>query len=85
MAKCDQCGEGLTALERRYRLGAKERQIVEETLDDIADGWAGCWVSLRELRHVSGGCTERQGIGEMNVTILRKARSNMSYHWTHVR
>jgi hypothetical protein len=25
MAKCDRCGEGLTALERRYRQGAQER------------------------------------------------------------
>jgi hypothetical protein len=38
MAKCDGCGEGLIALERNYVRAAIERQLVEETLDELSDG-----------------------------------------------
>ena len=44
MAKCDGCGEGLTALERSYVRAATERQIVEETLDELSDGCVVCFV-----------------------------------------
>jgi len=44
MAKCDGCGEGLTALERSYVRAATERQVVEETLDELSDGCVVCFV-----------------------------------------
>ena len=42
MAKCDRCGEGLSALERAYRRAAIERQIVEEQLDRLVDRCTSC-------------------------------------------
>jgi hypothetical protein len=44
IAKCDGCGEGLTALERSYVRAATERQIVEETLDELSDSYVVCFV-----------------------------------------
>ena len=44
MAKCDGCGKGLTALERSYVRVATERQLVEETLDELSDGCVVCFV-----------------------------------------
>jgi superfamily II DNA helicase RecQ len=44
MAQCDRCGEGLEALERLHEKNSKERQAVEKTLDDLADGCASCWL-----------------------------------------
>lgn len=43
MAKCDRCGEGLTAVERHYAQAASERQAVEETLDEVAGGCVWCF------------------------------------------
>ncbi|KAK0861500.1 hypothetical protein LTR87_016936, partial [Friedmanniomyces endolithicus] len=40
MAHCDRCGGGITELERRYMATSKERQAVEETLDELLDGCA---------------------------------------------
>jgi superfamily II DNA helicase RecQ len=37
LARCDGCGEGVTVSERGYTRAARERQIVEETLDEAAD------------------------------------------------
>jgi superfamily II DNA or RNA helicase len=45
LARCDRCGEGTTALERMYAQAARERQIVEETLDELRDGCVRCFVS----------------------------------------
>jgi hypothetical protein len=42
LARCDRCGKGVTALERDYARVARERQIVEETLDEVADGCVFC-------------------------------------------
>jgi len=44
LARCDRCGEGVTALERDYARAANERQIVEETLDEVTDGCVFCFV-----------------------------------------
>jgi len=44
IAKCDRCGEELTALERSYVRAATERQLVEETLDELSDGYVVCFV-----------------------------------------
>lgn len=44
LARCDRCGEGVTALERDYARAARERQIVEETLDEVTDGCVFCFV-----------------------------------------
>ena len=44
MAQCDRCGEGLTALERLHEKAGIERQLVERTLSDLADGCASCWM-----------------------------------------
>lgn len=43
-AKCDKCGEGVTALERDYTRAASERQTVEDTLDEVTDGCVFCFV-----------------------------------------
>lgn len=48
MAKCDGCGEGLTAMERCYKQAAVERQTVEETLDEVAGGCVLCFVKSTE-------------------------------------
>lgn len=44
LARCDRCGEGVTALERDYIRAANERQIVEETLDEVTDSCVFCFV-----------------------------------------
>jgi hypothetical protein len=44
IAKYDRYGEGLIALERSYVRGAIERQIVEETLDELSDGCIVCFI-----------------------------------------
>ena len=81
MARCDRCGEGLTALERAYRKAATERQLVEETLDEIADGCAHCWVMQREWNHAAVECTMRNEINERECDGLRyKIRYNPHTH-----
>jgi superfamily II DNA helicase RecQ len=60
MARCDGCGEGLTALERTYRKAAQERQVVEETLEEVTDGCAACWVMSKEWAHAALECKERR-------------------------
>jgi superfamily II DNA helicase RecQ len=52
LARCDRCGEGVTALERDYVRAARERQIVEETLDEVADGCVFCFVESTDDRRV---------------------------------
>jgi hypothetical protein len=44
IAKCDRYSKGLTALERSYVRVAIERQLVEETLDELSDGCIVCFV-----------------------------------------
>lgn len=44
LARCDRCGEGVTALERECTRAARERQSVEETLDEVTDGCVFCFV-----------------------------------------
>lgn len=46
MARCDGCGEGLTALERTFKKAVRDRQVVEETLDELADNCASCWMRI---------------------------------------
>jgi hypothetical protein len=48
VANCDRCGEGTTAIERVYTKRAIERQIVEETLDEVAGGYVFCYVDSTE-------------------------------------
>lgn len=43
-ANCDSCGEGVTALERHNTRAARERQTVEETLDEVTDGCVFCFI-----------------------------------------
>ena len=52
MARCDKCGEGLTVLERDYTRAAKERQLVEETLDEISDGCVACFVESADEQNI---------------------------------
>ncbi len=65
MARCDNCGEGITALEREHRKAAQERRTVERTLDELADGCGACWVMSKAWRHAALECTvrKRQEIG----------------------
>ncbi|KAK1809579.1 hypothetical protein LTR12_016055 [Friedmanniomyces endolithicus] len=44
MAQCDRCGAGLTELERGRVWAARERQMVEETLDEVVEGCVSCFV-----------------------------------------
>jgi hypothetical protein len=44
IAKCDGCSKGLIALERSYIRAARERQLVEETLDKLSDSCVLCFV-----------------------------------------
>jgi superfamily II DNA helicase RecQ len=53
LARCDRCGEGLTALERGYARAARERQTVEETLDEVADDCVFCFVEATDDTSVS--------------------------------
>jgi hypothetical protein len=53
LARCDRCGEGLTALERDYTRAARERQMVEETLDEVADSCVFCFVESTDKTDVS--------------------------------
>ena len=72
MAKCDRCGEGLTALERTYRQAAEQRQLVEETLTELVDGCAACWIMQNEWAHARVGCTAHDGISESRCDELRQ-------------
>jgi superfamily II DNA helicase RecQ len=45
LAKCDRCGEGVTALERDYARAARERQTVEEMLDGVTDNCVFCFIA----------------------------------------
>ena len=84
MAKCDRCGEGLSALERTYRRAATERQMVEEQLDRLVDGCTSCWVMLKPWDHVAVTCTEREGVSESECDRLRgKIRYESSSHSCH--
>ena len=53
LARCDRCGEGVTALERDYARAARERQTVEETLDEVADNCVFCFVEATDDTSVS--------------------------------
>jgi hypothetical protein len=48
VANCDRCSKGTTAIERVHTKRATERQIVEETLDKVADGCVFCYVDSTE-------------------------------------
>jgi hypothetical protein len=48
VANCDRYSEGTTAIERVYTKRATERQMVEETLDEVAGGYVFCFVDLTE-------------------------------------
>jgi hypothetical protein len=48
LANCDRYGEGTTAIERVHTKRATERQIVEETLDEVAGGYVFCFVDSTE-------------------------------------
>jgi hypothetical protein len=48
MAKYDGCSEGLTALERSYVRAVRERQLIEETLDELSDSCVLCFVECAD-------------------------------------
>jgi hypothetical protein len=53
LARCDRCGEGVTVLERDYTRVARERQMVEETLDEVVDDCVFCFVEATDNTSVS--------------------------------
>jgi hypothetical protein len=53
LARCDRYSEGVTALERDYTRAARERQMVEETLDEVADDCVFCFVEATDNTSVS--------------------------------
>lgn len=88
MARCDRCGEGLTAVERTYRKAGQERQLVEETLEELADGCAACWVMSGDWRHAALVCEERKrldvGLSDEECDRFRKRiRYEGSSHSCH--
>lgn len=44
LAHCDNCGEGITALEREYKQEAHERRLFGELMDEFVDCCARCWL-----------------------------------------
>jgi len=98
MARCDRCGEGLTALERSYRRAAYERQVVEEVLDEVSDNCASCWVRRRasdqgldhdqeeNWMHAGRSCKSReeQGVYDRECNeFRRRIRYEVSSHSCH--
>ncbi len=45
MARCDRCGSGVTDWERSQRSVAEEREVILDTLDQVANGCTVCWVT----------------------------------------
>jgi hypothetical protein len=48
IAKYDRCSKGLTALERSYVRAVRERQLIEETLDELSDSYVLCFVECAD-------------------------------------
>jgi hypothetical protein len=48
VANYDRCSEGTTAIERVYTKRATERQMVKETLDEVAGSYVFCYVDSTE-------------------------------------
>jgi hypothetical protein len=48
VANCDRCGKGTMAIERVHTKRATKRQMVEETLDEVAGGCVFCYVDSTE-------------------------------------
>lgn len=44
-ATCDQCGEGNVEWHRWQQREGCEMHVVQEVLDELADGCAACWVT----------------------------------------
>jgi hypothetical protein len=53
LARYDRCGKGVTALERDYARAVRERQIVEEMLDEVVDDCVFCFVEATDDTSVS--------------------------------
>ena len=73
LARCDRCGEGVTAVFRAHSQAASERQEFEEEMDELRDtqGCLDCFVQgtvdadRRDWGHEAGECTYRKdGEGE---------------------
>ncbi|TKA75572.1 hypothetical protein B0A55_07939 [Friedmanniomyces simplex] len=69
MAQCDRCGAGLTELERGRVRAARERQMVEEMLDEVVEGCVSCFVGSGEdarttWEHRRDSC-ERYPVGKV--------------------
>jgi len=47
LARCDNCGDGWTALERKQRQVSETRAIVERVLSELADDCPVCWTEGR--------------------------------------
>jgi hypothetical protein len=45
IARCDRCGSGVTDWERSQRNTAGKRGLVLDTLDQVANGCAVCWIA----------------------------------------
>jgi superfamily II DNA helicase RecQ len=81
MAKCDGCGEGLTALERSYVRAARERQLVEETLDELSDSCVLCFVECADKpdvdwQHEKEQCPQQEWQREQNDNDEQGTREN---------
>ena len=55
MAGCDRCGEGEIDVQRWERVRSEDRKVIEEVMDDLADGCVACWLADAEARRVGSG------------------------------
>lgn len=71
LARCDNCGEGVTALERRYKRDARERSGFELTMYSLGDFCAACWGCDRSdsngFDHSPKDCTAAHSLAEVEA------------------
>ena len=81
MARCDRCGSGVTDWERSQKCMSEEEGLLIDTLDQIANGCAACWIMVAmtgtgDWLHGSSECNEehvRAGAGGGFVDMSERA------------
>ena len=92
LARCDNCGDGWTALERRQRQTSETRARVERVLSELVDDCPVCWVEERvscnsrganlprqvNASTVAGTCGFEDGVGDSAMLNIRFDRDTPS-------
>ena len=92
LARCDNCGDGWTALERRQRQTSETRARVERVLSELVDDCPVCWVEERvscnsrganlprqvNASTVAGTCGFEDGVGDSAMLNIRFDRDTHS-------